>query len=104
MLELTISDRNGNLILGVMNNNTIKYKKNGEGPINSVPFQEDRIIFYSKCEDGGRNENGGANLQKNQISMKPVVGYFPIVIKHNNEGQYIPGKIIDIQDIQEKVA
>lgn len=90
MLELTVSNSVGNEILGVINN-IIKYKKNGQGPINYNPFNEERIIFYSKYSDGRTNINF-----KEDISMKPLVDYYPIIIGHNHELEKTPGKIIEI--------
>jgi len=92
MLELTISNGNGNLTLGVMNN-IIKYRKNGERPINSNPFDEERILFYSKYSDGRT-----AVDFKEDISMNPKIDYYPVIIGHNHESEGIPGKIIEINE------
>jgi hypothetical protein len=96
MLELTVSHGNGNLILGVTDNR-IKYRINGEEiPIYSDPLNPERIIFYSKREDGGRNPSGGASLTTEEISFTPKMDYYPIICK--NMSQEILGRITGIKE------
>jgi len=99
MLELTVSDGNGNLIIGVKDNR-IKYRVNGTKiSIPTDPVNSERIILYSKREDCGRNSNGGASLTEDEISFIPKINYYPII--YHNLSHEILGKIIKIE---EKVA
>ncbi len=90
MLELTISkEGGGEIILGIINH-SIKYRINGKGVKDSVPLNEGRILLYSEDSEGKMDK---------KISMTPIVNYFPVIINQNHDGQYIPGKIIDIKKI-----
>jgi len=99
MFELTISkEGGGEEILGVINQ-IIKYRKNGEGPINSNPFNEERIVCYTTDSKG-----------KGDITTTPLVDLYPIIIKRDHEGlmrgsshegQYTPGKITEIKKVEQ---
>ncbi len=92
MLELTIyGNGQGNLILGVINQ-TIKYKIKEDEKIYSIPLNEERIIFYLK----GKLDKSEINADN--MSMKPILDYYPVVVGHNNESQYILEKIIEINE------
>jgi hypothetical protein len=95
MLELTIyGNGQGNFILGVTNS-TIKYKVEKGEIINSNPLNQERIIFYLK----GKLDKSEINSEN--MSMKPIVDYYPVVVGHNNESQCTLEKILEIN---EKVA
>ena len=92
MFELTIyGNGQGNIILGVANS-TIKYKIEKGERINSNPLNQERIIFYSK----GKFDKSEINM--NNISMNPIVNYFPIVVNHNNEKSYTLEHIVEINE------
>jgi len=92
MLELTIyGNGQGNLILGVKNS-IIKYKIEKGEKIEFNPLTEQRIIFYSKYSDGR------SNISREDMSMKPILDYSPVIVGRNNEWQNNLGKIIEINE------
>jgi len=92
--EVTISSNDGDLILGIKGQRII-YKINGQ-KINYNPLEGERVILYSKREDGGRNLNGGVSLTEEEISFIPKIDYYPIICRNNY--QEIPGRIISIEE------
>jgi hypothetical protein len=86
MLELTISKEGcAPIILGI-NGNIIKYKKENGQRLEINPFESERIAIYDK--DYGK-----------EISPKPKVDYYPIIIRQGKNGLDCPGKIIEIKEI-----
>jgi hypothetical protein len=92
MLELTIyGNGEGNFILGITNQ-TIKYRIEKGEKIDFNPLNEERIIFYLK----GKLDKSEINMDN--MSIKPIINYYPIVVGHNNESQYTLEKIIEINE------
>jgi hypothetical protein len=92
MLELTIyGNGQGNFILG-LTNSTIKYRIEKGERINSNPLNQERIIFYLK----GKLDKSEINLDN--MSMKPMINYYPVVIGYNNESQYTLEKILEVNE------
>ena len=69
----------------------IKKIEKGE-KIEFNPLTEQRIIFYSKYSDGR------SNISREDMSMKPILDYSPVIVGRNNEWQNNLGKIIEINE------
>ena len=89
MLELTIS-KEGEipLILGVAGS-IINYKKINGYKFEKNPLDIERIAIYSKDWD-------------KELSTTPKVDYYPIITKPSHNGQYCPGKIVEIKEVINK--
>jgi len=88
MLELTISEKEGNCIILGIDGNVVKYKKVNGDKINLNPFDLERVVTYS--------------INGEQIpNMHPKIGYSPVIIKNLKQEQYCPGKIIEIKEVEQ---
>ena len=86
MLELTISKEGcAPIILGILGN-IIKYKKENGYILELNPLESERIAIYDK--DYGK-----------EISTKPKLDYYPIIVTQGKNGLDSPGKITEIKEI-----